>query len=127
MRRAPVLAVAQRVAGNEEPVLGYDAAAVVVREDKLMILAQGSGLLEDLKAAGGEGDDMLALRFHAPAGCRIIAGNRPGLSPPVHLLPPCFPRLGRANGRQDQNSKASLVMGATWPLWSFSMKADTSG
>ena len=51
---------------------------------------------------------MLALRFHAPAGCRIIAGDRPGLSLPVHLIPPCLPRLGRANGRQDQELEGEL-------------------
>ena len=39
VRCAPVLAVAQRVAGNEEPVLGYDAAADAIGEDKRMILA----------------------------------------------------------------------------------------
>ena len=93
--RALVLAVAQGVAGDKEAVLGHDAAAVAVGEDELMILAQALACSRISKAAGGEGDDMVALHFHAPAGCRVIAGDRPGLSLPVHLIPPRLPRLGR--------------------------------
>ncbi len=82
-----------------------DTAAVVVREDQFVIRAQRPGLLQNLKAADGERHDMVALHFHASAGCRIIAGDRPGLSLPIDLIPPCLPRLGRANGRRIRNSR----------------------